>query len=52
MVTLGKLEEFKQDADPFQAYLERVNIFFAANDIAEDKKVPVFLGGNDVWIAA
>ena len=43
MATLGKLDEFKQDAEPFQAYLERVNIFFAANDIAEDKKVPVFL---------
>ena len=42
MATLGKLDEFKQDAEPFQAYLERVNIFFAANDIAEDKKVPVF----------
>ena len=43
MATLGKLEDFKQDAEPFQAYLERVNIFFAANDIPEDKKVPVFL---------
>ena len=43
MATLGKLEDFKQDAEPFQAYLEKVNIFFAANDIPEDKKVPVFL---------
>ena len=43
MATLGKLDEFKQDAEPFQDYLERVNIFFAANVIVEDKKVPVFL---------
>ena len=47
MATLpfGKLEEFDPGAGPFTAYLERerVEIFFAVNSIAEEKKVPIFL---------
>ena len=45
MATLpfGKLEEFDPGVGPFTAYLERVEIFSAANGIAEEKKVPIFL---------
>ena len=39
----GKLEEFDPGSSSFSAYLERVEIFFAANDIADEKKVPIFL---------
>ena len=41
--TLGSLHEFRPDSENFSTYWERVQIFFAANDVPEDKKVPVFL---------
>ena len=41
---LGQLSAFQQESDIISAYLERVQIFFDANGIKEDKeKVPVFL---------
>ena len=43
MATLGKLHEFKPDEEEFATYLERVEIFFAANGVEDTKKVPVFL---------
>ena len=43
MATLGKLHEFKPDDEEFATYLERVEIFFAANGVEDTKKVPVFL---------
>ena len=43
MTTLGSLTEFRPKTECFSAYLERARIFFAANDIAEEKQVPVFL---------
>lgn len=43
MLPFGRLEEFNPEAGPFSAYLERAEIFFAANSIADDKKVPIFL---------
>ena len=43
MTTLGSLTEFRPEAECFSAYLERARIFFAANDIAEEKQVLVFL---------
>ena len=49
MSSLGKLHEFQPDAEELSAYLERVEIYFAANDVADEKKVPVLLsaiGGN------
>ena len=39
----GKLEEFQTESETTVAYLERVDLFFAANDIANGKKVPVLL---------
>ena len=39
----GRLEEFNPEVGPLSAYLERAEIFFVANSIADDKKVPIFL---------
>ena len=39
----GKLEEFRPETETIVSYLERVDLFFAANDIADGKKVAVFL---------
>nr|XP_037276664.1 uncharacterized protein LOC119169744 [Rhipicephalus microplus] len=41
--TVGKLPEFQQEDGNFEVYLERFEVFTAANDIAEDKKLPIFL---------
>lgn len=44
MATKGQLHEFRPDAEEFSAYLERVYIF-AAHEVSDEKKVPVFLNG-------
>ena len=41
--TLGRLDEFRPEEGPFTTYLERAEIFFAANNIPESKQVSVFL---------
>ena len=49
MSSYGKLEEFSPQKETITNYLERVEIFFLANAVADEKKVPVFLsvvGGN------
>ena len=43
MPTLGQLSEFDPQAENVAAYLERVELFFKANDIGEDKMVALFL---------
>lgn len=43
MSKFGRLQEFNNDTESVTAYLERVDLFFAANEIAADKKVAVFL---------
>ncbi|XP_037526493.1 uncharacterized protein LOC119403647 [Rhipicephalus sanguineus] len=43
VTTVGKLPEFQQDDGNFEVYLERFEVFAAANDIAEDKKLHMFL---------
>ena len=44
MVTyFGKLEEFRPNTETIVTYLEWVDLFFAANNIANEKKVVVFL---------
>ena len=40
---LGKLEEFDPASDSITAYVERVQLFFDANSMAEGKQVAVFL---------
>ena len=43
MATYGQLQEYKPESENITAYLERIEVFFRANDIAADKQVPVFL---------
>ena len=43
MTTVGQLHEFCPESESLTAYVERVELFFTANDIAAQKKVPVFL---------
>ena len=43
MATHGNLKEFNPDVESIAAYLERAEVYFTANDIAESKQVPVFL---------
>ena len=39
----GTLSEFNADSDDIKSYLERVELFFAANDVPDDRQVPIFL---------
>ena len=41
--TFGTLQEFTPGSESVTTYLERVNVFFKANDIAAGKRVPVLL---------
>ena len=43
MASFGRLEEFSSEKETITNYLERVGIFFLANGIADENKVPVFL---------
>ena len=39
----GRIQEYEPVNELFSAYLERVQLFFLANGVEDDKKVPVFL---------
>ena len=41
--TIGQIQEFQPDNENFSSYIERVQLFFTENDIAEDKKIAVLL---------
>ena len=43
MATVGKLGEFVVECESLTAYVERAELYFAANKIEERRKVPVFL---------
>ena len=43
MTSFGRINEFQAENESIGAYLERVELFFQANDIADGKKVAVFL---------
>ncbi len=40
---LGTLNAFNPAAEPITSYLERVQLFFAANSVGDGKQVPTFL---------
>ena len=42
-LSYGRTDEFQPENKSIAAYLERVELFFSANDIAAEKRVPVFL---------
>ncbi len=39
----GCLEEFRPESDSIRAYLERATLYFQANNIGDDKRVPILL---------
>ena len=41
--TIGTLSEFSPQKEKIAAYLKCMELFFAANGIEDEKKVPVFL---------
>ena len=41
--TYGQILEFEPSAESLSVYMERVNLFFTANEVPEEKRVPVFL---------
>jgi len=43
MAQYGRLKEFDADSEPITAYLERVELFFEANGVADGKRVPILL---------
>ena len=43
MTSFGKIDVFNPEVEEFSAYLERIELYFDANGIREEKQVPVFL---------
>ena len=43
MTTFGELKEFVPETEKISVYLERADLYFTANGIGDDKKVPIFL---------
>ena len=43
MSIIGQIAPFDETIEDFESYCERVSLYFTANDIKEEKKVPVFL---------
>lgn len=39
----GRLQEFQPDSDSIKSYLERASLYFKANGIADNKRVPILL---------
>ena len=54
MSTIGSLTEFKPEGERIEAYLERVQLFFDANGIEDEKKVTVLLTviGSTMYVHA
>ena len=42
MSKFGCLEEFHSDLESVAAYIERVQLYFTANEVKDEKQVPVF----------
>ena len=43
MTSFGQIGEFQQENESIDAYLDRIDLYFAANGIAQEKQVAVFL---------
>ena len=43
MATIGQVGEFKPEEEKISVYLERIQLFFTVNSIAEEKQVAVLL---------
>ena len=42
MTTYGSISEFQHNSEDLATYLERVELYFSANDIPDAKQVPIF----------
>ena len=40
---VGRMQEFQPESEQISAYLERLEMYFLANGVADDKRVPVLL---------
>ena len=43
MATIGNIEAFDETLEDWQTYVERLEQFFIANDVGNDKKVSTLL---------
>ena len=43
MALIGNISEYKEGEEDFESYLERLEQWMAANRVADEKKVSVFL---------
>ena len=43
MTSYGRIKEFRPEEETIESYLECIELFFTANEIADEKKVSVFL---------
>lgn len=41
--TIGSIQDYHPENELFSSYMERVELFFAANSVADDKKVAALL---------
>lgn len=51
-VAFGRIEEFRPEADNITSYLERIELFFTANEVADVKQAAVLLsciGKQGIW---
>ena len=43
MALVGRMDDYKADSEPWSAYIERLEMFFVANSIEDEKKVATLL---------
>jgi 5-hydroxyisourate hydrolase-like protein (transthyretin family) len=43
MTTIGKIDVFDENQESWETYVERVQHFFAANDVDDNHQVPTLL---------
>ena len=44
--TFGQIQEFSPEIESIEAYIERVELYYEANNIGADWQVAVFLSGT------
>ena len=43
MTSFGRIDEFRPENKSIEAYLERIELYFNANEVDDNKKSPIFL---------
>ena len=46
MTSYGRIKEFHPEEELIESYLERVELFFTTNEVADEKKVAVLLAAK------